>query len=111
MSLSAKRLSILGAAAFDGLILPEVSMRKLLPWAVAGLICCLVAPAFSQSILVWDKDHNKLFLDPETSVSVDATYGIKKALDANDYTYDVSLTLPADLSAYQIIFVIMGTYC
>jgi len=86
-------------------------MKNLLPWAAACLVLCLAAPAFSQSILVWDKDHNKTFLDPESGVGVDATYGIKKALDDNSYAYTASLTLPADLTPYHIIFVIMGTYC
>ena len=86
-------------------------MRKLLPWVAVGLVLCFAAPVFSQSILIWDKDHNKLFPDPEGAGNVDATYGVKKALTNLGYTYTVSYTLPSDLSSYDIVFVIMGVYC
>ena len=77
----------------------------------ACLALCTAWPAFSQSILVWDKDHDKLFQDPEGAGLVDETYGIKKALDANGYSYTVVKTLPSDLTPYDIVFVIMGAYC
>jgi hypothetical protein len=86
-------------------------MRLLIPMLVAGLVLGLAAPALSQSILVWDKDHDKLFADPEGVANVDATYGIKKALDALGYTYDVTTSPTPDLSSYNILFVIMGVYC
>lgn len=86
-------------------------MRRLLPWVVAGLVLCLATPVFSQTILVWDKDHNKKFQDPEGAGLVDATYGIQKALTANGYSFTTLTYLPADLGPYDIIFVIMGVYC
>ena len=86
-------------------------MRRILPWIAVGLVLCLAAPAFSQSILVWDKDHNKLFPDPEGAGNVDATYSVKKTLNNLGYTHTVTYSLPADLSPYDIIFVIMGVYC
>lgn len=86
-------------------------MRLLIPLLVAGLVLGLAAPALSQSILVWDKDHNNLFADPEGGGNVDATYGVTKALDALGYTYDVTLVPMPDLSGYDILMLIMGTYC
>ena len=86
-------------------------MRRLLPWAVAGLMLCLATPALSQDILVWDKDHNKTFTDPEGAGSVDACYGITKALTDNGETFTKVTVLPSDLTPYNILFVIMGTYC
>jgi hypothetical protein len=86
-------------------------MRTRLFWLAMGLALCFTVPAYSQSILVWDKDHNLKFQDPEGAGLVDATYGVKKALTENGYTHTAVTTLPADLTPYDIIFVIMGTYC
>ena len=77
----------------------------------AGLALCMALPAFSQSILVWDKDHNKTFQDPEGAGLVDETYGIKKALTENGYSFTAVQSLPSDLTPYDVIFVIMGVYC
>jgi len=87
-------------------------MKRMIPWLAVGLMLCLAAPAFSQTILVWDKDHNKTFADPEGAGMKDATFGITKALTDCGYTdTTVSTSLPPDLSSYDIIFVIMGVYC
>jgi hypothetical protein len=76
-----------------------------------GFMLALAMPAFPQSILVWDKDHDQLFPDPEGAGEVDATYGITKALDALGYTYDMTTATLPDLEGYDILFLIMGTYC
>jgi hypothetical protein len=86
-------------------------MRLLVLILAAAIVVFMAAPAFSQTIYIWDKDHNKLFSDPEGGGQVDASYGIKKALDNNGYTYTFGTTLPTDLSPYDVIFVVMGTYC
>lgn len=86
-------------------------MRRVLPLMVVALVFCLAAPVFSQSILIWDKDHNKMFADPEGAGSVDATYGVKKALTDIGYEFDAVNALPANLTRFDIIFVIMGVYC
>lgn len=86
-------------------------MRRCIPWVAAGLILCLTAPVFSQSIFVWDKDHSKLFIDPEGAGQVDASYGVTKALTDCGYTFTSSTVLPSDLDPYDIIFVVMGVYC
>ena len=86
-------------------------MRLSTLFLMIAVVAFCAAPAFSQSIFVWDKDHNKLFPDPEGGGNVDATYGVTKALTANGFSFTKSITLPADLSPYDIIFVVMGTYC
>ena len=78
---------------------------------LAACVCFIAASAFPQSILVWDKDHNKLFPDPEGGGNVDATYGVTKALAANGYLFTTTSTLPSDLGPYDIVFIVMGTYC
>ena len=85
-------------------------MRRTILLAV-GLMLCFSLPAFSQSVLILDKDHNKTFVDPEGAGFVDATYGVKKALDECGYTYKVMYSFPSDLGPYDIIFLVMGTYC
>lgn len=86
-------------------------MRLLIPLLTAGLVLGLAVPAMTQSILVWDKDHDQLFLDPEGAGNVTATYGITKALDDLGCTYDVTTSILPDLTGYDLLLLIMGTYC
>ncbi len=86
-------------------------MRILTCILTAAVLALVGAPAFSQSIFVWDKDHNLKFTDPEGAGQVDATYGVSKALTDNGFTHTTGTSLPFDLSSYDIIFVVMGTYC
>lgn len=86
-------------------------MRNTIPWLVLGLFLSLASIASSQNILLWDKDHGKVFLDPEGAGPVDASYGIEKALIQNGYGFTQTKSLPSDLNPYQIIFVVMGIYC
>ena len=60
-------------------------MRLTIFILAAAFAVSLAAPAFSQSILVCDKDHDLLFHDPEGAGNVTATYGVTKALDDNGY--------------------------
>lgn len=76
----------------------------------AAILGLLAEPGLSQSIYVWDKDHDKTFPDPEGSFPVDATYGISKALNNLGYAFDYGTAVP-DFSNYDIVFVIMGVYC
>jgi len=89
----------------------RLSMRLLTLLLAAALVGFMAAPGLSQSIYIWDKDHNKLFADPEGGGNVDATYGVKKALDELGYAYTFGATLPSDISGYDVIFVVMGSYC
>ncbi len=86
-----------------------MKLSILLLIVAAGAFCA--APALSQSIFVWDKDHNKLFSDPEGAGNVDATYGITKALTDNGFAFTQNTALPPNLNPYDIVFVVMGTYC
>jgi len=86
-------------------------MNRFIPLVVVALLCFVAAPLFSQTILVWDKDHNKKFQDPEGAGLVDPTYGITKALDDNGFSYDVTTLTNPDLTGYDTLFVVMGIYC
>jgi hypothetical protein len=86
-------------------------MRKLTLLMVVGLLCFSAPIALSQDILVVDKDHNKTFPDPEGAGNVDATYGVTKALDDCGYAYTKVDNFPGDISRFDIMFIIMGTYC
>jgi hypothetical protein len=77
----------------------------------AVIVGFFAAPALAQSILIWDKDHNLLFYDPDGSGLITAVDGIERALTANGYAFTTETTLPSDLGPYDVIFVIMGTYC
>lgn len=86
-------------------------MRLLTFVLAAAVVGFFAAPGLSQEIYVWDKDHDLKFTDPEGGGQVDATYGVKKALDACGLPYTFGTTIPSDLSIYDILFVVMGSYC
>jgi len=83
--------------------------RTVLPLFIV-IISFITSNAYSQSILVWDKDHELLITDPEGAGMVDATYGITKALTDCGYAHSVTNSIPSDLSPYDILFIIMGNY-
>lgn len=86
-------------------------MRVTIILPIIGLLAIVAMPASSQSIIVWDRDHDQMIADPEGAGYVDATYGITNALDDLGYAYDVTVELEPDLSGYDVLFLIMGTYC
>jgi hypothetical protein len=74
----------------------------------AAMVTLLAAPALPQQILLWDRDNGKTFQDPETGSYVGCEYGIQQALAANGYTCATLTNLPADISQYDIIYVVLG---
>jgi hypothetical protein len=78
--------------------------------AAAVAVMMIAAPALPQQILIWDNDQNKVFANPEGGGNIGCEYWIKQALTNNGYTHSTwsSMTLPADISGYDIIFVVLG---
>lgn len=71
----------------------------------------LASSSFAINILIWDNDQFITFNDPENYQQVGCQYGIEKALSANGYNYTSVYWLPRDLTAYDIIFIVLGFYC
>ena len=65
----------------------------------------------AQTVLIWDNDNNSDFLDPEGAGNVGCEYGLQHALTANGITFTTVITLPTDLSSYDVVFVTLGIYC
>lgn len=86
-------------------------MKRAVLLLIVGAVCLMTPAALTQTILVWDKDHDKKINDPEGAGMVDATYGVSKALTDCGYAHQVVKTLPYDYMTADILFVIMGTYC
>lgn len=78
--------------------------------AAAAMVLVFAASALPQQVLVWDHDMGKVFSDPEGGGNVGCEYGIQQALAANGYTYTTwnGNTLPADISPYDVIYVVLG---
>ncbi len=72
------------------------------------LVLCAVAPA--ANILVADYDGEMEFTDPDGADPVGSEYAVLNALDANGRDYDLVTDLPDDLTAYDIVFVLLGTF-
>jgi hypothetical protein len=73
---------------------------------VAGLA---LAAAAGAGVLVYDHDNGQTFNDPGGRGKVGTEYAVKKALEENGvFDYEISRTLPADLSGYDAVFVLCG---
>ncbi|MFC2107062.1 CARDB domain-containing protein [Bacteroidota bacterium] len=63
-------------------------------------------------VFIWDNDNNQqTLIDPEKGDFVQTDVGMKRAFDEAGIAYFIASDLPADLSAYDMIFVNMGLYC
>ena len=66
------------------------------------------------NILIWhfDPDNLDTYTDPEAGKEIGCDYWIKESLTANGYDYDYhkSLSLPSDISSYDVILVTLGYF-
>lgn len=77
---------------------------------VAFIVSLAWAAAAGGRVLIYDNDNGQLLKNPPTGAAkVGTEYAVKQALDENGLTdYEVSRVLPADLSAYDAVFVLCG---
>ncbi len=82
-------------------------MKKILMLTLALLPIFLLADVF-----IWHNENPTFyFFDPEDHIQVGGDYSIKKALDSLDVAYQQGSILPADLSDYDAVFVLLGSFC
>ncbi|MFC1887192.1 hypothetical protein ACFLYK_00110 [Candidatus Cloacimonadota bacterium] len=82
-------------------------MRKLI-----FIIMFILPLLLSANVFIWHNENPTFhFFDPEDHILVGGDYGIKKALDSLNVEYDQSSILPADLSSYDAVFVLLGSFC
>jgi hypothetical protein len=61
-------------------------------------------------VYIWNFDTEDTFYDPQISDTIDCTYWLEQTLTANGHTYITGISLPGDLSPYDVIFVTLGWY-
>jgi len=79
--------------------------------AILVLLLWSVFPLYGQNIYIYDRDLGDTYPDPVTSQPVGCEEAIRIALDQNGFSYDIATTLPADLNPYDLLFIVMGSYC
>lgn len=64
------------------------------------------------NVFILDKEESSFhFHDPETGATVQGEYSIQNQLDNLNISYDHSQNLPNDLSSYDAVFVLCGSWC
>lgn len=82
-------------------------MKKIITFLIVLLPVLLLTDVF-----IWHNENPTfVFFDPEDHQLVGGDYGIKKALDSLDVAYQQGDFLPADLSEFDAVFVLLGSFC
>jgi len=79
--------------------------------AVLILLLLIVFPCSAKNILLWKNSGPSEFPNPEKGAKperVGCEYGLQQAITQNRHTCTVVEELPEDLSAYDMVFVILG---
>jgi len=85
-------------------------MRFKIGLAIA-LLLTLVYSGFAFNAFVWDHENISHFPDPENGTSVGSDYAISQNLSAIGIDYDMADDLPTALGEYDVVFVLLGTFC
>lgn len=78
---------------------------------VTMLLLTVVYSGFAYNAFVWDHENISHFPDPETGESVGSEYAISQTLAAIGIDYEMGNDLPATLDQYDVVFVLLGTFC
>lgn len=81
---------------------------------ITALLFTVTVTVDAAKILVWHFDPGgyDIYQDPEAGQRIRCDYWIKKALDANNYTYEAhsNTSLPSDISSYDVILATIGYF-
>jgi hypothetical protein len=80
-------------------------IRKTIP-----LLLLVCIGALAADVLVADYDGDMEFTNPDGSDQVGSEYAVLNALDANGRDYDLVTNIPDDLTGYDVVFVLLGTF-
>jgi hypothetical protein len=79
---------------------------------IFAIILILLPVLLLSNVFIWHNENPTfLFFDPEDHMLVGGDYAIKKALDSLRVDYVQGDYLPADLSDYDAVFVLLGSFC
>jgi hypothetical protein len=66
----------------------------------------------AQSVFIWDNENPTFYFpDPETGYSVSGDEPITALLQTFEIPFDYGNILPSDLSQYELIFILLGSFC
>ena len=80
-------------------------MKVLIPILLAVSTLCLAS-----DVLIYNYDQIDLIYDSAVGDSIDTGYWVEQTLLALGDNVDSGTTLPADLSSYDAVFMMMGMY-
>lgn len=74
------------------------------------LSAALAGISLAASVCIFNYDQVDLVYDPAVGDSIDTGYWVEQTLLALGDTVDSGTSLPADLSSYDAVFMMMGMY-
>lgn len=80
-------------------------------YLVLILLLMIILPCSAKNVLLWKHSGPSDFPNPEKGAEPDRVgceYGLQQAITQNGHTCTVVEELPEDLSAYDMVFVILG---
>lgn len=75
------------------------------------LLLTVVYSGYAYNAFVWDHENISHFPDPESGESVGSDFAISQTLAAIGIDYDMDNALPDALDEYDVVFVLLGTFC
>ena len=76
------------------------------------ILVSIIFSLFAQEVYIWDNENPSFYFpDPETGYSVSGSDAIISLLDASSISYNYGTALPTDLSQYNLIFILLGSFC
>ena len=75
-------------------------------------VCLFIQAIWSSNVYILDKEEPSFhFHDPETGNYVQGEYSIQNHLNGLNISYDHGENLPNDLSPYDAVFALCGSWC
>ena len=76
------------------------------------IMMLLVSAISAQNVFIWDNENPTFYFpDPETGYSVSGDEPITALLESFEIPFDYGNILPSDLSQYDLVFVLLGSFC
>ena len=87
-------------------------MKKALLFVVVLLLVGLLAgTSQALEIFFWQHDNGLRISDRVFRSSLTSTQSLTRTLDELDLDYDINITLPSDLSDYDLVMTSLSFYC
>ena len=74
------------------------------------ILAAVTGISFAANVFIFNYDQVDLIYDPTVGDSIDTGYWVEQTLLSLGDTVDSGTSLPADLSSYDAVFMMMGMY-